>query len=244
MSTREAIFESARGLFGSVPTDRSIPVCDLCRGPVNPTFALCIGCERLLRSGPVPESLRSVIVPMTTAIDPSPWYSRLIAYKRGVRGHWPVIAALVETFLSVNRIRLRRISNGPPNELTAVPSKRGVDFRHQALVGVLRRSARLGSSVGHLLTFRSDASLGRSQYDPSVFEPGPRSVVDRRVVLIEDTWVTGATCLSAAGALLEYGARSVVVMPIGRCINESFWRATAPEYLDAIERSYEPVWPR
>ena len=63
----------------------------------------------------------------------------------------------------------------------------------------------------------------RKTYNSSAFSAGTTSVVGERVLLMEDTWVTGATAISAAGALLREGASGVMVMPIARAVSPSFW---------------------
>lgn len=63
---------------------------------------------------------------------------------------------------------------------------------------------------------------------------------------MEDSWVTGATGVSAAGALHRERAAAVVILPIARAINEDWlsqpvhhpYRAAMRELYD-IER-----WPR
>lgn len=46
----------------------------------------------------------------------------------------------------------------------------------------------------------------------------------KRVLLVEDAWVTGATAVSAAGSLVEAGAAEVLVLPIARIIDGGFGR--------------------
>jgi hypothetical protein len=181
---------------------------------------------------------------MTTAINPSPWYSRLLLYKRGRQEYWPILRALVDTFLRDNESRVRELLQGRLDAIAVVPSKKGIPYSKQPLPRLLQSSKRYGEIIENLLSFRPGASLDRWQHDPSVFQEGQVSTAHRRIVLIEDTWVTGATCMSAASALLALGARSVVVMPIARCLNETFGRESAPEYLEATEAPYEPTWPR
>ena len=50
--------------------------------------------------------------------------------------------------------------------------------------------------------------------DPGRFDAAP--VPDARVLLVDDTWTTGASAQSAAMALLRAGARSVATVVIGR----------------------------
>ena len=82
---------------------------------------------------------------------------------------------------------------------------------------------------------------------PPEVEPGPTGVSDERVILIEDTWVTGATALSAAGALLGRGVESVAILPIARMVELGFWnsRYGGHPYLGVLEKPYDPAeWPR
>lgn len=245
LSTTAAVFSSIRGLLGNVPTDPKIVVCPVCRGPVNPGFEVCYACERLLRSGPpVPSDLRSVVVPMTTAINPGQWYSRLLQYKRTRPEYRSSLLAVVESFLGGNRDRIRDLLAGRVDTIGVVPSKKGTAFSDQPLAQLLQKNRRLEKLTCNLLRVRAGASLGRWQYDPSIFQGGTESPEGRRVVLIEDTWVTGATCMSAAGALLDLGAKAVVVMPTARCIDKSWWSVSASDYLEAVRAPYEPAWPR
>ncbi|HYK31308.1 MAG TPA: phosphoribosyltransferase [Streptosporangiaceae bacterium] len=55
--------------------------------------------------------------------------------------------------------------------------------------------------------------------DPSRFEAAP--VPDARVLLVDDTWTTGASAQSAAMALRRAGARSVATVVIGRHVGQS-----------------------
>ena len=93
----------------------------------------------------------------------------------------------------------------------------------------------LGLQLRQLL-HHSGELVERFTYTPAAFEPDDR-VRGERVLLIEDTWVTGATVISAAGALLEHGAESVAVPPIARHLNKAFWRRH--DYVDAMRREYQ-----
>lgn len=246
MALARAIFERDRLLFGSVPAATEPFVCDLCLGPVNPGYSRCVGCHRLTSSAtPVPEELLTRVVPMTTAVSPSPWYTRLATYKTFRSDYQPTLAALAYTFLRSNSAAIQELLGYPPDCITLVPSKRGLPYEDQPLRRALSLVSSIKERLVHGLSYRPASSYERQKYDPSWFQGGGATVKGQRVLLIEDTWASGATCLSAAGALLELGARSVVVLPIARCITESFWRAHAPAYLDAVGSGYDPTaWPR
>lgn len=55
--------------------------------------------------------------------------------------------------------------------------------------------------------------------DPDRFDAAP--VPDARVLLVDDTWTTGASAQSAAMALRRAGARSVVTVVIGRHVRQA-----------------------
>ena len=57
------------------------------------------------------------------------------------------------------------------------------------------------------------------ELDPVRFAASP--VPDGRVLLVDDTWTTGASAQSAAMALRRAGARSVVTVVIGRHVGRA-----------------------
>ena len=57
--------------------------------------------------------------------------------------------------------------------------------------------------------------------DPAAFSPRARegrAVVGARALLLDDTYVSGARSQSAAAALELAGARSTLIVPIGRVL--------------------------
>lgn len=74
----------------------------------------------------------------------------------------------------------------------------------------------------------------RRDYYPTCFDPGPGEVEGQRVLLIEDSWVTGATAVSAAGALLGRGAESVVILSLARIVDVTFWAGHDHPYLPRV----------
>jgi glutamine phosphoribosylpyrophosphate amidotransferase len=80
-------------------------------------------------------------------------------------------------------------------------------------------------------------------YRPEIFEVVD-DVAGDRIVLVEDTWIRGATALSAAGALLSAGAGAVVITPIARDVKPSFHGEDHP-YLSYLTAGYDiTAWPR
>ncbi len=65
------------------------------------------------------------------------------------------------------------------------------------------------------------------------------SVRDLRVLLLDDTYTSGARVQSAASALQLAGARVVAVVPIGRVINPGYSGESAALWKRAKERQFD-----
>ena len=116
-----------------------------------------------------------------------------------------------------------------------MPSKKpGFTFPHQPFRQTLALVPPLAKQLRHTLTHIAGQSIGRREYNPAAFAPGPVSVEGERVVLLDDTWVTGATAVSAAGALLRDGATSVAILPLARMVDSEFWPKDHPYHHTTI----------
>ena len=92
--------------------------------------------------------------------------------------------------------------------------------------------------------YDSAEPVNRRHYNPSAFNPGPVSVDGESVLLLEDSWATGATAISAAGAILNHGAAAVAVVPLARIVDSDYWPKDHP-YRQVMEQPYDPSsWPR
>jgi predicted amidophosphoribosyltransferase len=87
-------------------------------------------------------------------------------------------------------------AGGPIDTITPVPSKRGIAYAHQPLRKLL---SHFGAAVGETLRCARAALYGRRSYTPEMFDL-VTNVRGKRLLVIEDTWATGATALSACGA--------------------------------------------
>ncbi len=181
---------------------------------------------------------------MSSALSPSTWYTWLLTYKRGHPERHLQLAALSEVFISTHGAELTVLLGGPPSIVTVVPSKQGVPNSMQPLRAALARCVSIRPLLRETLIHAQGLEYERRQYNAQTFAPGPESVKGERVVLIEDTWVTGATAVSAAGALLRDGASAVAIVPIARMVNVAFVGKDHP-YCIASKKKYDPdVWPR
>lgn len=233
--------------LGSIPPSSHDFVCQLCLGPVS-SYRQCSACNEIYNVGLAPTSLRERVVPMTSALNPSRWYSALSRYKGGFHNELGlVLAAVTHHYLQSRAVRINEALGGEAEIITPVPSKRaGVTFATQPLREALGRVSSIEAKIGHTLQYDPSVTVGRRSYAPTAFRPGPISVAGKRVLLIEDSWASGATAISAAGALLDGGAASVLIMPIARIIPSGFWPDDHP-YRTAMKLPWDPdsdQWPR
>jgi hypothetical protein len=244
------VFAEHRQYFGSVPHAGNDFVCRHCLGPTGIGFAQCHGCHVLFNSSQVdpntstsafvPDALRDCVIPMTSVLSPSTWYSFLWTYKAGQFDEYAgILAALTSTYLGQHWARITDVLGGDPDRMTYVPSKRG----RAAFPRALSLVPGIRDWLKETLRVKAGAKWGRRAYTPGAFVPGTTSV-SGRVILLDDAWVTGATAVSAAGALLREGADAVVILPLARVVDAGFWGEEHP-YRAAMQGAYDPaVWPR
>lgn len=251
MPTVSELFTANWEHFGPVPTAENDWVCNICLGPCRPRYGnLCRGCELLFEFRGAPPALRGQVVPMTSVLERGRWYQALRTYKEGMPDEYiPVLIALARTYLDEHQAAVPTLLGGVPTVVTIVPSKRGDTFESQTLRQVVEVTLRLRDKadlLGHTLRFTGDPETDhRQRYFPDEFSPGPVDVEGERVLVLEDSWASGASAVSAAGALLENGAESVAVLPFARLINQSHWPTGHPYRQLMARRDYDPgVWPR
>lgn len=243
MATVQEIFDANQHLLRPVPAFRRLEVCGICKGPVVNGFVNCYGCNQLRAAAPF--DLAGTVVPMTTAPNPGPWYTRLATYKTFHPEHRALLVSLTFTYLAEHRENIEDVLGGEFDYLTFVPSTRaGILPETQPLRRTLGMVSALDEHVRVLVRHVPGQVVGRRAYDPDAFACGP-DVEGRRIVLIEDTWVTGARAVSAAGALHAAGAESVIIMPMARMVEpgSSYWPADLP-YFARVQEPYDLArWP-
>jgi hypothetical protein len=196
------------------PLSPAAPDCHVCRGPVRPGFARCYQCERhdLYGHG----LLADAMVPISYAIRGTAFADDLWRYKS-----WPAptakaraaVLALLLAFLADHGACVwRHAGMAPPGYLAVVPTGAGRPGPHP-LLALVSPFLRLPVCP---LTIRPGRQ-GRD-LDLDRFRAGPVPAA-AAVLLLDDTWVTGASAQSAAAALKLAGARHVAVLVLGRHVN-------------------------
>jgi hypothetical protein len=189
-------------------------VCVLCRGPVRPGFARCYQCARhdLLGQG----LLADAVVPISYAVKGTEFAADLWRYKS-----WRApsaaartsMRALLLTFLHDHGACVWRHAGMPaPGRLAVVPTGCGRPGPHPLLA--------LSAPYLRLPVTRLVIRPGEQGREPNVNRfYAERSTAPASVLLLEDTWVSGASAQSAAAALKRAGARHVAVVVLGRHID-------------------------
>ena len=201
-----------------------VGLCDLCSMPNKPGYDYCYPCSRapraavdgLIAFAPKGEQLYRDLVAYKRQSTPSPAFRRLAALARVSSCHMPCIERVYGTI----------------DTLTVIPSTQG---RSKGMLWALARAlcpnrprARL-DYVGPATTHETK----RREPVEGDFAAGSE-VRGKRVLLVDDSWVTGAA-----------GASSVVVTVLGRVLDPRNWLYTQT-FLDmwrncGIPTAYDPA---
>lgn len=214
-----------------------VGLCDLCSMPNKPGYDYCYPCSHAPRAAvdgliplafaPKGEQLYRDLVAYKRQSTPSPAFRRLAALARVSSRHMPCIERVYGTI----------------DTLTVIPSTQGRSKeRLWALARTLcpnRPRARL-DYVGPATTHETK----RREPVDGDFAAGSQ-VRGKRVLLVDDSWVTGAAAFSAAADLRAAGAASVVVTVLGRVLDPRKWPPTQT-FLDmwrncGIPTAYDPA---
>ena len=208
--------------------------CAVCRGPVQPGFARCYQCGRhgLLGRG----LLADAVVPISYAVKGTPLAADLWRYKS-----WPApsvsaqrsLLVLLLTFLHDHgRCVWRHAGMRAPDRLAVVPTGCGRPEPHPLLelVSPYLRLPVTGLAIRPGSQGR-DLDLRRFRAD--------RTAAGAHLLLIEDSWVSGASAQSAAAALKLAGAGRVAIVVLGRHIDPAD-PAAGPLAAQLRPASYQP----
>ncbi len=192
-------------------------LCGVCRGPAARGRTLCFQCD--LHRECAQASLAELVVPAAFAIKGGRFAGYLWQYKsarppqsaQAAAGR--LLGALLLIFLRDHgRCLWQAAGIGGPTQLAVVPTGRGrlgphplrllvQDYLDLSWAGL---TARPGQA--------RDRDLDPARYAAEV-RPGAS------VLLLDDTWTTGSSAQSAAMALRQAGARTVVTVVLGRHVS-------------------------
>jgi hypothetical protein len=195
--------------------------CRTCRGPVQAGFARCYQCD--LAHARCAGLLADVVAPVAYAVKGGRLAGDLWRYKSGAAGATEAgarLAAMLARFLREHSDQVWRAAGmavGP--ELAAiVPSGQGRPGSHP-LAGIV--ASCVDVPIVPLSTAPGATARARGLADgvAAGWLTVGGAVAGADVLLVDDTWVSGASAQSAAAALKAAGARRVALVVIGRHVD-------------------------
>jgi hypothetical protein len=194
-------------------------VCRVCFTFTDDGYEHCYACAH------APPWLDAV-APISYSIAREQLHHALASYKRltgeGARRLRAELAAVLWRYLAAHERCIATAAGVDGFALvTTVPSgDRGRDEPHplRAIVGEIVGPTR---ERHERLLERSDVDVEPRTFDRHKFRPR-RSLDGETVLLIDDTWTTGANAQSAAAALKQAGAGPVAAVVIGRHLNRDW----------------------
>ncbi len=212
---RAAVWESLRARrHPECPLLTGPPgLCLVCRGPVRSGYIRCFQCE--LHAQSAPGLLADTVAPAAYAVKGGPLARDLWLYKSGRAGSGPAGARVLSLLLLLLHEHgpavWRAAGMSQPSVVCVVPSGRGRPGPHplRALAApyLARPWLSLRPRPGGDPWARA---LDTGRFQAAGLQPG------ETVLLLDDTWVSGASAQSAAAALKLAGAAAVAAVVVGR----------------------------
>ncbi len=166
-------------------------------------------------------------MPLRLCPIPGPLYTVLMGYKESpvaeARTRYAAMPSrLLHEFLAAHAGCVAAVSGGPLGAALCVPSTaRPCGAPLSALDGMAEAVAASGARWSPGVLHRAGAPVGHMQPDAGAFSVLPearRQLEGARVLLLDDTYVSGARAQSAAAVLRLAGAAAVVVVVVGRVL--------------------------
>jgi hypothetical protein len=193
-------------------------VCDVCL-TFTDGYTCCYTCAR------TPQAL-DALAPISYSVAAGQLHHVLAAYKRrdGPVGRQlsTQLAAVLWRFLSDHERCLAQAAGVSSFDLVAtVPSGDGERDASHPLHWIVSEAVGPTRDRHRRLLGRSRAPVAPHEFNRRRYVATGR-LPDRAVLMIDDTWTTGANVQSAAAALKEAGAQTVAAVVIGRHLNREW----------------------
>ena len=194
---------------------------DVCESCLNLTdgYARCFACASL-------PSLIAAVAPISYSLSGGQLHHALAGYKRmtgaASRRMSMDLAAIVWRFVAEHEACVARAAGVDRfTVVTVVPSGDRERDEHHPLRRIIAELCGATRERHERLLMRSQTEAGGREFDRGKYEP-VRDLHGDPVLLIDDTWTTGANAQSAAAALLDAGAGAVGAIVIGRYLNRDW----------------------
>jgi len=227
---------------GMTPPSAAAASCIVCRGVVRPGFARCYQCGRHALLGR--SLLADAVVPISYAIRGTAYADDLWRYKSwlapSASARTSVLALLLAFLNDHGPCVWRHAAMPPPDCLAVVPTGCGRPGSHP-LLRLVSPYLRLPLSSLAIRPGSQGRDLDLNRFQASQMPAGAS------VLLLDDSWVSGASAQSSAGALKLAGAGHVAIIVLGRHVNPADPRAApliarlAPACYDASSCAVHPA---
>lgn len=214
--------------------------CSLCRaptrvGPQGTPYERCYDCRHTLSSAldgfvPICYSLNAGLEGILARVKNEPSYVWL---------RLP-LGSLLCTFMAQHLQCVEKFYGGEFDLRVAIPSHSSTrgGLRHlDAVIDAVRNFSSEWTSGVLVKNEASKAETRRAQIVPGLFTASP-AVMGRRILLFDDTFTTGGTMASAAYALKQAGASSVVGISFGRQLKAD-WKDSREFAASLVDRELE-----
>jgi len=213
-------------------------VCDVCHGAPRAGFARCRSCWEVMRQVSRPVSR---VVPISLYETTAQLWTVLRYYKdgrtTGQRTRFTLqVAATLGRFLAGHQHCVAGLDEPPWDLLSTVPSTGGRLGMHPLRAAIRLLSPLLGDREADLLA-PGPVRVDHNEADDRGFVVRAE-VRGERVLLVDDTFTSGARVQSAASALQLAGASVVAVVVVGRVIKPSYNEETRQLWQQARSRRF------
>jgi hypothetical protein len=195
-------------------------VCRVCHSGPNGDYAICFSCGHTMSQVTFPTEL---VVPISLYRIPGQLHHVLRIYKDGpaatvLRNQ---VAAMLARFMGLHRGCIERALEAAIDAVMTVPSTR---LPSRTGVHPLQRTVQQVSSLNELHRAglrRGPAPVGHLLANDRAFSV-ETDVSGLTILLVDDTFTSGARAQSAASALVFAGAARVSVLAVGRVIDPTY----------------------
>ncbi len=208
----DLLYTTAGGILRNVVAEDGT-TCRICRAPVD-KYHYCYSCDQHRRSG-LP--LADRVGFLTYAAKGSQAYQIMYGYKsaRPLDQHRLLVQLMLGMGALVHSTCLARVTRHPVDRWAVVPSTKVLPNVHP-----LRRL------ITPMIGLPSECTLAIGHPNSRCLDPGSFMAVEplhgEHVLVIDDSWVTGAYAQSAAVALKQAGAERVSVFVPARILDSAF----------------------
>jgi len=224
-------------------------VCATCHGPARDGRADCWCCRLVSARLVPPPPTRPVVVPIRVCRNGDALHAVLRGYKdapvAAARRHFAArVQQLVDGFLMTHAGCVVRAAGRPWDVVMTVPSSVRTSRAEPFQTGWRHPMERvLAAVVGEETLIRSHLVTGlaapRHLEPHDAFRPA-QDVAGRRVLVFDDSWVTGARARSAVASVERSGATVVAVVVVGRLVDTRASASAARWWSWVEDRSCAP----